>query len=170
MKELIIGCGQNTKQKILANGENRNYQNPVTLDINADHKPDIVYDLEKLPYPFEDNEFDEIHAYEVLEHTGQQGDYKFFFAQFAEFWRILKPGGLLMATVPHYKSMWAYGDPSHTRVINQGSLVFLSQKQYEMQVGKTAISDFRYIYQADLEVAFSQETEHQFYFILKAIK
>ena len=29
--------------------------------------------------PFGDDAFDEIHAYEVLEHTGRQGDWRFFF-------------------------------------------------------------------------------------------
>ena len=49
----------------------------VTLDVNADHSPDVVHDLESVPLPFADETFDEIHAYEVLEHTGAQGDHVF---------------------------------------------------------------------------------------------
>ena len=56
--------------------------------------------MNKLPLPFDNDTFDEIHAYEVLEHVGKQGDYIFFFAQFSDLYRILKPNGLLVAMSP----------------------------------------------------------------------
>jgi hypothetical protein len=169
MKELIIGCGQRTGEKLLYPSKNKDYQNPVTLDINPEHCPDVVHNLEVLPLPFGDNEFDEIHAYEILEHTGNLGDYEFFFAQFSDFWRILKPAGVLYAIVPAYSSLWAFGDPSHKRVINKGTLIFLGQKNYEKQVGKTPMTDFRYIYKADFDVIYSKETDTIFCFALRAI-
>lgn len=166
--ELLIGCGSNLDKKLHEPG-NKEWKGLLTLDYNEDHDPDVVHDLETFPYPFKDNTFDEIHAYEVLEHTGNQGDYKFFFKQFEELYRIIKPGGRLYASVPRWDSMWAWGDPSHKRVLNEGSLVFLSQKQYE-QVGKTAMSDFRNIYKGDFELIYKNLSDHQFWFILKAIK
>jgi hypothetical protein len=78
-RELLIGAGSSRVKKLFKDGRNQ-WGNLVTLDINADHQPDIVWNLEDLPLPFANDEFDEIHAYEVLEHTGQQGDYVFFFA------------------------------------------------------------------------------------------
>lgn len=170
MRELIVGCGRRKDKKIIAPSGNHYFQNPVTLDINPDHHPDIIHDLEQLPIPFKDNSFDEIHAYEVLEHTGNQGNFHFFFKQFSDLWRILKPNGYLCATVPNWKSIWAFGDPSHKRIINTGSLVFLNQNNYEKQVGKTAISDYRYIYKADFQTEYTQETEDHFIFALIAIK
>ncbi len=104
--ELPIGCGSKYVKAIHFN-ERPHRNNLVTLDINRDHRPDVVWDLNPLPLPFADNSFDEIHAYEVLEHTGVQGDYRFFFAQFSDFWRILKPGGVLIGTVPLPTSPWA---------------------------------------------------------------
>jgi len=170
-RELIIGCGSKLDKRIIATKLSPyNFVNPTTLDIDRDHKPDVVHNLEDLPLPFDDNSFDEIHAYEVLEHTGAQGDYRFFFAQFSDFWRILKPGGYLCATVPRWDSMWAWGDPSHKRIICPGTLVFLSQAEYKRQVGKTPMSDFRYIYKADFEVVQSTLTDEHFYFVIKAIK
>jgi hypothetical protein len=139
----------------------------VRADLNLSHKPDLVFDLEVLPYPFRSNTFHEIHAYEVLEHTGAQGDYKFFFGQFGEFWRILRPDGLLYATCPSWKSEWAWGDPSHKRVLTTGSLAFLDQDQYA-QVGKTHMSDFRRIYSADFEAVWLEETSETLSFVLKA--
>lgn len=168
-RELLIGCGSR-REKLLKAPRHETWSNLTTLDINADHMPDVQWDLGRLPLPFDAETFDEIHAYEVLEHIGAQGDYKTFFAQFSEFWRILKPGGYLCATCPSWKSMWAWGDPSHTRVMTSGSLVFLSQAQYVKQVGKTAMSDFRYLYKADFETAFVQEDDNQLAFVLRAIK
>lgn len=169
MKELLIGCGSTTEKKIYIPGQNA-WNNLVTLDINADHNPDVVWDLTKLPLPFSDNEFSEIHAYEVLEHTGTQGDYRFFFKQFEEFHRVLSPGGKMFATVPAPTSPWAWGDPSHTRIFPKEWLTFLRQKSYEEQVGSTSISDFRYIYKADFEILMAKEQNDTLYFIIEAKK
>jgi len=169
-EELIIGCGAQKNKKLMGSDDKKSFVNPTTLDINPDHNPDIVHDLEILPLPFDDNSFNEIHAYEVLEHTGTQGDYIFFFAQFSEFWRILKPNGHICATVPAWNSVWAWGDPSHKRIINQETLVFLSQQEYKKQIGKTAMSDFRYVYKADFRTVFFKPMSENSYFMLKAIK
>ncbi len=184
-KELLLGCGRSRERRIFINGR-RGWSQLTTLDWNADHRPDVVHDLEVLPYPFEDDSFAEVHAYEVLEHLGQQGDFGTFFAQFSEFWRILKPGGFLAATCPSYRSMWAWGDPSHRRVITSGSLVFLNQAQYRSQIDgvpgpKTAMSDFRFCYRADFEVPMTRGADGQIHpfviendenltFVLQAVK
>ncbi|HBU04612.1 MAG TPA: SAM-dependent methyltransferase, partial [Acidimicrobiaceae bacterium] len=54
--------------------------------------PQVQGDGPRLPYP--DNTFDKIIASEVLEHIPDDG------AAYDEFFRILKPGGMLAATVP----------------------------------------------------------------------
>ena len=142
----------------------------VTLDMDKSHGPDVVWDLDRLPLPFEDNSFDEIHAYEVLEHIGDQGDWRTFFNQFSEFWRILKPGGHFMATVPGYDSPWAWGDPGHRRIITRGSLVFLSQDEYSKQVGKSSMTDYRFCYSADFKHICSSMENGITAFILEAVK
>ena len=146
------------------------WQKLITLDHNPECKPDVVHDLMELPYPFEDNTFDEIHAYEVLEHTGRQGDYKFFFAQWFEFWRILKNGGTFHATVPALDSPWLWGDPSHTRVICRQSLVFLDQDQYKAQLGKTAMTDFRNVWEGHFKLVEDGTAGGTYVFTLRAIK
>ena len=170
MSELLIGCGNDRRKKIRHGDIERDWTNLTTLDFDPECKPDVLHDLDVLPYPFDDNTFDEIHAYEVLEHCGKQGDWRFFFAQFSELHRILKPGGLLVASVPMWDSPWAWGDPGHTRVITQGSLAFLSQKVYAQEIGKTTLTDYRHVYKADFDAVAFHDTEHTFGFILKAIK
>ena len=167
-KQLLIGCGSNREKRMTCD-QDYQWGDLTTLDNNPDHKPDFIWDLTDMPLPFMGRMFDEIHAYEVLEHTGAQGDYKFFFKQFEEFHRILKPDGHLLASVPLATSRWAWGDPSHTRVITPEQLIFLCQSNYK-QVGKTAMSDFRNIYKADFEIVYQEDDGDTFYFILRAIK
>lgn len=172
MSELLIGCGTRlTKVLFLPDlGQTQEWTQLTRLDIEASHQPDVVHDLEELPWPFTDNSFDEVHAYEVLEHLGSQGDVKAFCAHFSEIWRVLKPGGLLFATCPSINSVWLWGDPSHKRVISSQSLVFLNQPQYTAQVGKTPMSDFRSFYKADFDIMTQQTNGDTFAFVLKAVK
>lgn len=168
-RELLIGCGGNHAKKLSLNGRSH-WTELCTLDINPDHRPDMVWDLTQLPLPYGDDEFNEIHAYEVLEHTGAQGDFRFYFAQFSEFWRILRPGGVLIGTCPSRHSPWAWGDPSHTRIIQPEQFIFLDQMQYIAQVGKTAMSDFRWIFKADFSVVHSHDDGQVLQFALRAVK
>ena len=167
-KELVIGCGSRINKDLYLSGHEE-FSNVTTLDYNPDHKADVVWDLTNHPLPFKKNTFDEIHCYEVLEHLANQGDYRFFFDEFTEYARILKDGGYFFATVPSIGSPWAWGDPSHKRVIAKESLGFLNQSFYD-QVGKTSASDFRYLYKADFDIAYVKETEHKLKFILEVKK
>lgn len=167
--QLLLGSGSNREKKLSWRGRS-DWDGLVTLDYEARHNPDVLWNLnDPNPLPFPDDSADEIHAYEVLEHCGTQGDYRFFFNQFSDFWRVLKPGGALFGTVPKPNSPWAWGDPSHTRVIPKESFVFLHQPSYA-QVGKTPMSDFRSIYKADFNIASLQENEHLTLFTLVAVK
>ena len=168
MKELLMGCGSRTHKDLHVIGLSE-FQNVVRLDNNKDHNPNVVHDLRVHPLPFADEEFDEIHAYEVLEHLAQQGDYEFFFKEFTEYNRILKPGGLFFASCPAATSVWAWGDPSHKRIVSKESLVFLSQSQYTSQIDKTSMSDFRYLYKADFQTVYAEVNNETTYFILKKI-
>jgi SAM-dependent methyltransferase len=169
-RELLLGAGRNLAKKITIGGASE-WSNLTTLDFNRDHMPDITADLDQLPYHWaKDDEYDEVHAYEVMEHLGgHQGNWRFFFRQWSEIWRMLKPGGFFAGTCPARDSVWAWGDPSHTRVIQPESLVFLCQPKYA-QVGITPMSDFRFVYKADFEIIHAQIQDGTFIFVLQAVK
>jgi cyclopropane fatty-acyl-phospholipid synthase-like methyltransferase len=166
-RELVIGAG-NRIQKIVFPADKFEFEDVTTLDIDPDCKPDVLWDLNVRPLPFEDNTFDEIHAYEVLEHLGKQGDYKGFFEEFGEYWRILKPGGYLIASTP-VTEMHRWGDPGHTRHINESTLSFLSQKIYNTGVGKTAMTDYRSIWKKDFDIVHIERLGESVYWSLQKV-
>lgn len=165
MTELLIGCGNRRINH--ATGE---WTDLVTIDHDPNCGADIVHDLDVTPWPLEDDRFDEAHAYCVLEHLGRQGDYRSFFAVFGEIYRVLKPGGVLFAKCPSRGDKWAWGDPSHTRIISNESLIFLDQAEYERQIGKTSMTDFRWLWKGDFERVLVHDDGEYIKFALRARK
>lgn len=96
MNILSVGCGRKSQQP-----------NLVRLDISPEVDPDIVWDLEKIPYPLNDSSFSEIECFDVIEHLSNIPN------NLEEFHRILKPGGLLKITTPHFSCANSYIDPTH---------------------------------------------------------
>jgi SAM-dependent methyltransferase len=167
--ELLIGCGNSRRKKLTLN-DVWEWSDLTTMDHDPNCGADIIHDLEETPWPLADSSFDEVHAYEVLEHIGAQGDFRAFFAQFGEMYRVLKPGGMLYATVPGWDDVWAWADPSHRRVIAPQTLVFLDQAQYQNQIGRTAMTDFRWLWKGDFEPLAAEREGGAFKFALKAHK
>lgn len=166
MRQLLIGAGNSRVKKMVHElTPGREFDELVTLDISG--TPDVVWDLEEIPYPFEDGEFDEIHAYEVLEHCGSQGDVEFFFSQFNEFHRILKPGGVFCGSVPHWQSIWAFGDPGHKRVLPPCVFNFLDASFYK-DVGRNAMADYRHLIDGYWKCIGSDEREQVFFLLQRA--
>src|SRR4030095_5868108 len=151
-KILLLGSG-NQRHLVVRYKPAEPNEEIIRVDFDPRCKPDVMHDLNVIPYPFKNDEFDQIHAYEVMEHLGQQGDWRAFFAQFTELARILKPEGWLIITSPKCTSPWLWGDPGHTRYIGLESMSYLDQSQYILQVGKTQMTDYRHVYQANFEVA-----------------
>jgi len=167
MPEILLGAGSNHSKKL---GFSPEWDGLITVDINPDHKPDVLHDLSVLPLPFADDCADEIHAYDVMEHVGAQGDWRFFFDQWSDIWRVLKPGGVFFGISPHHSSPWAWGDPGHTRIVGKEQLFFLSQPNYA-EVGKTPMTDYRFCYRADFDQIESAVTQdRQYAYALRAVK
>ena len=166
MAELLLGAGSR-RDKLLYPVGGEEWHDLVTCDIVASHRPDVVCDLNRTPWPFASESMREIHAYEVLEHLGAQGDWRAFFDQFGEIWRILVPGGYVAGTCPSWRSEWAWADPSHTRVITSGTLTFLCRREYQRQVGLYPMSDFRGYWRHSFVPVLLSEDEDKLLFVLR---
>ena len=109
-RELLLGAGRNLTKKITVGGA-AEWSNLTTLDFNRDHCPDIVADLDATALSTGPRTTATTRSTPTrcMEHLGRQGDWRFFFAQWGEFWRMLKPGGLFCGTSPATISPSGYG-------------------------------------------------------------
>src|SRR3989338_2529553 len=97
--KLNLGCGNDLKV---------GYKN---LDL-YNKTADVIHDLDKLPYPFKDNTFEEILAYNVLEHL--LDPYKVLL----ELHRISKNKTIIKIVVPHFSVGNAWGNIQHKQAFN----------------------------------------------------
>jgi len=92
--------------------------------INIDSKPlpgvDIPHDVETMPLPFETGSVDEVLCLNVLEHVNLIPVVK-------ELHRVLKPGGRLIAEVPHFSSGAMYMDPTHRNFFSTATFQFFTK-------------------------------------------
>ena len=77
------------------------------LTRHGDHI-DVIHDLNDMPWPWEDESFDRIVAWAVLEHIPAN-----LIMSFNECWRILKSGGQLEVKLPLWDAEESYSDPTH---------------------------------------------------------
>jgi SAM-dependent methyltransferase len=85
------------------------------------HAPhiDMAFDLEVLPWPFEDESLDEILAIDVFEHLKP---WKLDIPDWLnECHRVLVSGGVLEFRLPAYDHHYSFRDPSHYRVFHPES-------------------------------------------------
>lgn len=138
-KALLLGCGRSREKRLRWAGHEPWPEELVTLDMNPNCGADMVWDLERRPLPFADEEFDELAAYDVLEHTGRQGDWRGWFDEMSEYHRILKPGGMFGIIVPVGQD--AFADPGHTRFFSLNHFLFLTEPFYEAH---KEVTDYRW--------------------------
>ncbi|MFA7062270.1 MAG: tetratricopeptide repeat protein [Pedobacter sp.] len=105
--KLDIACGKNKK--------------PGFTGVDIWEGADIVVDLEKFPWPFEDNSVDEIFCSHYIEHTPD-------LISFAnELHRILKIGAKAEIIAPYYSSIRAWQDPTHLRAISENTFLYFNK-------------------------------------------
>lgn len=165
-KNLLLGAGNSRRKRVAWKNDPEWRGELVTLDMNPNCGADVVHDLEQRPLPFPDETFDELAAYDVLEHIGWQGDWKGFFDEFAEYWRLLKPGGIFGIIVPQAEDMLA--DPGHTRFFHSNHFGFLRQAWYEENLKENRpVTDYRWYWRHNFEIAFMKDDGHHLSVILE---
>lgn len=92
---LNLGCGS------------RPLVGAVNLDISRDVGADVVHDLNCLPWPFDDDTFEDVRAYDVLEHLHDVP------RTLEEIHRVSRHGATAELTVPHFSCANAFTDVTH---------------------------------------------------------
>lgn len=92
---LDLGCGVNKRPGAFG------------VDANPAVAPDLVHDLNCVPYPLEDSTFDEVYLDNVLEHVSD------VVRTMEEVHRVAKAGAMVRVDVPYFRSRYAAIDPTH---------------------------------------------------------
>jgi SAM-dependent methyltransferase len=92
----------------------------IGMDIRNLPGVDVVHDAQKFPYPFEDNCCFQI----LLSHLWEHIEPKYRVDMMNELWRIMKPEGQLLISVPYYLSIGACQDPTHYTCPNEATFTY----------------------------------------------
>jgi SAM-dependent methyltransferase len=79
----------------------------LNVDWVSGTEPELVHDLNRLPYPLADNRFKLIEADHVLEHLDNA------FAVMKELHRIARPGATIIIRVPHWSRAMTHPEHQH---------------------------------------------------------
>jgi SAM-dependent methyltransferase len=114
-RALDLGCGVNPQNPFRA-------EEVYGIDIrNNPSKYIKSADLTVEPIPFEDNAFDFITAFDIIEHIPRviyAPNRRFPFVELMnEVWRTLKPNGYFLSHTPVYPYSAIFGDPTHVSVL-----------------------------------------------------
>lgn len=107
-RKLNLGCGRDVKKDY------------INLDTSKIKGVDVVHNLDKYPWPFPSNYFDEIYARDSIEHL------KDLFRAMQEIHRISKNGAIVRLIVPYWHSSGAFY-PNHHYFFNVDSMKFFTE-------------------------------------------
>jgi len=93
-RKLNLGCGRDIKTGY------------INIDKSKTAGVDVAHDLDKYPWPFKDNYFDEVYGRDVIEHV------KDLFRAMKEIRRISKNNAVVRLIVPYWHSSGAFY-PNH---------------------------------------------------------
>ncbi len=96
-RKLHLGCG-----KVILDGY-------INLDFKKLPGVDVVHNLEKKPYPFKDDTFDEVYGRHIVEHLDN------LITVMEELHRIVRNDGTIKIIAPYFSGEGAFNDPTHKR-------------------------------------------------------
>ncbi len=98
---------------------------PGFVNVDKYGTPDVMHDLEIFPWPWADGCVDVVVLHHVLEHLGETT--AIYLRIIQELYRISKPGGQILITVPHPRHDNFLNDPTHVRAITENGLNLFSK-------------------------------------------
>ncbi len=111
-KKLHLGCGR----KIL--------EGFVNLDMLKLSGVDVVWDLNRKPYPFKNDYFEEVFCSHVLEHVND------LFVVMGELSRICRKGASINVVAPYFSGQGAFNDPQHKRFFGYKTFDYFSKSGF----------------------------------------
>ena len=137
--KLNLGCGYSKLDGFL------------NVDIDPHCMPDVLVDLECIPWPFIDDCVDEVSLIHVLEHLGETKDKYFSIIQ--ELFRVSRDKGKIRIIVPHPRHDHFINDPTHIRPIMPEQFYMFSKTQNrELRKEGCANSNFSEYLGVDFDV------------------
>jgi len=142
---LELGCGRTRK-----------FQDSITIDIVDLDTIDVVADLNKGLSFIPDNSIDKIYSFHFLEHVDN-----IEFLMY-EIYRVLKPGGKKIGTVPHFSNPHYYSDYTHKKFFGLYTFSYFSKSSpFKRDVPKFYNSlDFKII---EIKLIFGSYTRYRSY-------
>jgi SAM-dependent methyltransferase len=117
----MTGVSDLSTRTVLQLGSGQKYRNDaVNVDVVTSTRPDLVHDLNILPWPFESDRFTEVVAYDVIEHLDD------IVRTMEEIHRVCKSNATVKLTVPHFSCANAYVDPTHRHVFSVFSFQYFT--------------------------------------------
>lgn len=122
-RALNLGCGKQKRPDCF------------NVDVVPSVQPDLVWDLNRRPFPLPRQHFERIYALDVVEHLADVAGFV------SECHEILAPGGILEITTPHFSCANSYTDPTHRQHLGYFSfdyftaghpLSFYSEARFEI--------------------------------------
>jgi SAM-dependent methyltransferase len=108
------------RRKLVLGSGHKKQADAVNVDLVASTGPDIVHDLNQTPWPLPDDQFDECHAYDVIEHLDN------IVTTMEEMHRVCRNGAIVRITVPHFSCANAFTDPTHRHYFSCFSLNYFT--------------------------------------------
>lgn len=112
--KLNMGCGY------------RKIEGYLNVDLSPVCEPDLVCDLESLPWPWGDDSVEDVLFNHSLEHIGQNP--RTFLGMMKELYRVCKDQAQVTINVPHPRHDNFINDPTHVRVITSGLLSLFDRR------------------------------------------
>lgn len=119
---------------------------------------DVVHDIQELPLPFKNEEFEEILCNDVFEHLTD------YIPVLKDLYRILKGGGKLTVRVPHFTSRNNFVDPTHKKLFSSYTFDFFAANSlFSKAKERGYYFDFRFSSIKSIKITFERSSRLFFY-------
>lgn len=149
--KLNLGCGEDIREGY------------INIDYHSFEGVDKIFNLNHIPYPFEDSSITEIIMQNILEHLDNP------FQVMKEIYRICKNKAIIKIRIPHFSSCNCWGDIEHKRGFNystfQGENI---QKYFRIIHRKITFSHWKF-FMRPLVKLFPYFYEKHFAYIFNAV-